>query len=247
MSFFWWVSEIRKNANHADVLWALMIGMSGLWFVSDWGWNRATLVGLLIAIWSLRLAGFLFWTRVLRESLEDGRYRSLREKWGPKASRRFWFVFQFQWILAILFWLALLPAFLSPQSFPEWFDWVGLSIWGISIFGELLADRQLQEWKQNPANRGKTCRLGLWRYSRHPNYFFEWMHWSSYVFFAWASDLWWLSLWGPLLMYIFLMKITGIPATERQARKSRSDYEEYQQTTNMFFPWFPKKGRFSSL
>ena len=94
--------------------------------------------------------------------------------------------------------------------------------------------------------RGKTCRTGLWRYSRHPNYFFEICHWCAYPILAIGSELWWLALLGPLFMFLFIWKITGIPHIEKQALSHRPDYADYQCTTNMLIPWFPRKSRSGS-
>ena len=110
-----------------------------------------------------------------------------------------------------------------------------------SLFGESIADHQLAEFRQKPANSGKVCDSGLWRYSRHPNYFFEWLHWWAYVAFALGGPKAWVSLLGPLLMYIFLRYITGIPHAERSSLRSRGEaYRNYQQTTSPFFPWIPR-------
>jgi steroid 5-alpha reductase family enzyme len=118
---------------------------------------------------------------------------------------------------------------------------VGACLGVLSIAGESLADRQLSRFKQKPDSVGRTCREGLWRYSRHPNYFFEWLHWCSYPLIAiGASQAGWL--WClPLAMFVFLWFVTGIPYTEKQALKSRGDdYRDYQRTTSAFFPWRPK-------
>jgi len=117
----------------------------------------------------------------------------------------------------------------------------GVLVWVIAVAGEALADAQLARYRSVPANRGRTCRVGLWRASRHPNYFFEWLHWWSYVLLATGSPLWWATLIGPALMLYVLLKVTGIPATEAQAVLSRPDYAEYQRTTSAFIPWFPKR------
>ena len=108
---------------------------------------------------------------------------------------------------------------------------------------ELPADRQLARFKADPANAGLTCRVGLWRWSRHPNYFFEWLHWWSYCAFAVGSGWWWwTTLVGPVVMLTLLFKVTGIPATEAQAIRTRGDdYRAYQRTTSPFIPWFPKE------
>ena len=109
--------------------------------------------------------------------------------------------------------------------------------------GESIADRQLAAHRNNPSNQGKTCRNGLWRYSRHPNYFFEWLHWFSYAFLTVGLGAGWVmaSLAGPVVMLVFLYRVTGIPYTEAQAlRTRRADYVEYQRTTSAFIPLPPK-------
>ena len=103
-------------------------------------------------------------------------------------------------------------------------------------------DRALRRFRARPENRNRTCREGLWRYSRHPNYFFECVHWFAYVLLAWGGPLWWLAAAGPLIMLVFILVVTGVPHTEKQALSHRPDYAEYKRTTNMFFPWFPKPG-----
>jgi steroid 5-alpha reductase family enzyme len=124
-----------------------------------------------------------------------------------------------------------------------WSDYAGIIVWLIAVIGETTADRQLARFRSKPENQGKTCRIGLWNYSRHPNYFFEWIHWFTYVFLGIGSPYWWATLLGPVLMLIFLYKITGIPYTEKRALQTRGeDYRQYQQTTSPFIPWFPRRG-----
>ncbi|HEX6834360.1 MAG TPA: DUF1295 domain-containing protein, partial [Rudaea sp.] len=130
----------------------------------------------------------------------------------------------------------------NPQDgFTGWY-YAGLAIWCVSLAGESIADAQLAAFRRNPHNHGKTCRAGLWRYSRHPNYFFEWLHWFTYVCLAMQAPypVWLLSLLGPVLMLISLFWVTGIPYVEAQALRSRGDdYRAYQRTTSVFVPWFP--------
>jgi steroid 5-alpha reductase family enzyme len=110
------------------------------------------------------------------------------------------------------------------------------------VAGEYLADHQLARFRADPANGGRTCRSGLWRYSRHPNYFFEWLHWFTYVALAAGSRLAWVALSGPLVMYVFLRWVSGIPFTEAQALRTRGeDYRDYQRRTSMLFPWPPRR------
>ena len=109
------------------------------------------------------------------------------------------------------------------------------------MVGEAVADAQLTAWKRDPKNRGVTCRVGLWACSRHPNYFFEWLTWIAYALVATATPMGWLG-WIPAgLMLFFILKVTGIPPTEAQARKSRPDYADYQREVSAFVPWFPRR------
>ena len=204
------------------------------------GWApRRVLVAGLAAGWSLRLSAHLA-RRVLGEP-EDGRYAALRRELGPRFGRWSFVFFQAQALLAVL----LSLAFLVPMSatVEGWRPQDGLAVllWVASIVGESLADRQLAAWRANPSNRGRTCRAGLWRYSRHPNYFFEWLHWLVYPVLAVGLPLGWLLWLAPALMLLLVLKVTGIPPTEAQSLRSRGDdYRAYQRTTNALFPGPPK-------
>ena len=196
-------------------------------------------VMVLGGLWGSRLALHL-WHRV-RSEPEDGRYQHLRRHWNGHQGKIFGF-FQFQALLIVLFALPFVAVSINPQ--PQGWGWLiaAVAMWLLSVSGESIADRQLARFRANPANKGKTCRDGLWRYSRHPNYFFEWLHWFTYVLLAVQSPLWWLAWSGPLVMYVFLRWVSGIPFTEAQALRSRGeDYREYQRTTPMLFPWFPSR------
>jgi steroid 5-alpha reductase family enzyme len=119
---------------------------------------------------------------------------------------------------------------------------LALVVWLASMAGESLADRQLARFRADPGSRGKTCRVGLWAWSRHPNYFFEWLHWFSYVLLAVGSGLAWLAWLGPVLMFAFLYRVSGIPWTEAQSLRSRGeDYARYQREVSAFFPWPPRR------
>jgi len=140
---------------------------------------------------------------------------------------------------AFLFALPLLAAgYVTNPS--GWLVWAAVLIWLVSVLGEAVSDLQLHRFRQQPHNKGEVCRVGFWKYSRHPNYFFEWLHWWTYVLLAIAAPFGWLTILAPLAMWFFLNRVTGIPHTEIQAIKSRGEkYRNYQQTTNAFFPWFP--------
>jgi steroid 5-alpha reductase family enzyme len=154
---------------------------------------------------------------------------------------KFLFFFLFQGLLDLVLAIPFLVGSLNPSAPVAPLEWVGVAIWAVALAGETAADRQLERFKANPSNRGRTCREGLWRFSRHPNYFFEWLVWIAWAVFALASPGGALALVCPALMLFFLLRVTGIPATEAQALASRgNDYREYQRTTSAFVPWFPK-------
>jgi steroid 5-alpha reductase family enzyme len=202
--------------------------------------GRRLLVAGLAVAWAGRLCAYLLADRIVGRP-EDARYRKLREHWGARAERNFLITFLAQAVLIVLFALPLWVVMKHPASFPAGWDIAGAALWLIAVAGEIAADRQLAAFRARTEHRGRTCRQGLWRYSRHPNYFFEWLHWWAYVVMAIGAPRAGLTLLGPALMAIFLFKVTGIPYTEKQALASRGeDYREYQRTTSMFIPWIPR-------
>ena len=243
MAILYGVARITRNAGIVDAGWATGLAVLAVFYaaVGDGLAARRLLLAALAGFWGLRLGSYLFFNRFVGKP-EDGRYRELRNRWGDRAERNLFLFFQFQASWDVLFSLPFLAvAFNANPALGLW-DLLGAVVWGIAVLGETTADRQLALFRARPGNKGKTCNQGLWRYSRHPNYFFEWVHWFAYVFLAVGSSLWWLTLLGPVLMGVFLLKITGIPHTEEQSLKSRGEsYREYQRTTSAFVPWFPKK------
>src|SRR5699024_3820586 len=158
---------------------------------------------------------------------------AMREHWQDAASFRFFLVYQLQALIVVLFALPFLAVAQNGATHPAWLA-AGALIWLFSVGGEAVADRQLHRFRTNPYHSGKTFRGGLWRYSRHPNYFFEWLHWFAYMCFAVGSPVGWLAGSGPVLMYLFLRYLSGVPWTEMQALRSRgNDYRDYQRTTPM--------------
>ncbi len=235
-----WARQIKtKDATSVDVAWSGGLGFLALvypWF-SDGSVTIRVLVGALGAVWALRLAWYLFTDRVLKATEEDGRYRAIRQHFGSKANLFLFFFYQGQAAVAVLFSLPMLAA-MSRGKLDVWTT-LGVAVWFIAVVGETIADKQLARFRADRANRGQVCHDGLWRYSRHPNYFFEWVHWWAYVLISHGAPLSWI---GPVGMLVFLFRLTGIHYTENQAIKSRGElYREYQRTTSVFFPWFPKR------
>jgi len=241
----WLWQRRRRNAGIVDVIWSAGLAAGAL-LSGLAGGGRAearVLAAVCGGAWGVRLAGHL-WRRA-RSEAEDGRYRALRERWGATQGR--WFaLFQFQAGLVGLFSVPFVIVAWNGTPRPLCLA-AAAAIWCLSVALETLADRQLARFRRDPANRGRTCRLGLWRYSRHPNYFFEWLHWFTYAVAAIGAAHAWLAWSGPLLMYVFLRYFSGIPFTEAQALRTRGDdYRDYQASTPMLFPWPPRRRRAST-
>lgn len=238
----WALSMRVRNVGYVDVAWAGLMAVSAL-LVGALGQGAEVprgLVALFGGVWGTRLCLHLL-DRVLHES-EDGRYVALRERWNGSAFRFFVF-FQVQALVVVLFALPFIAA--AGRHDNDICGWtvVAAAVWTIAMIGESLADRQLAAFRAIPSNKGVTCRTGLWAWSRHPNYFFEWLHWLTYVFLAVGSGMFLLSLVGPIVMFAFLYRVSGIPWTEQQALRSRGeDYQKYQREVSAFFPWPPARG-----
>lgn len=235
----WAVQQRTLNAATADLGWVILVagGAIGLAAIGEGDLGRRLLVAALPAIWGLRLGAYLLRDRVLAGAPEDGRYRSLRARWGAAAPRRFLLLYLAQIPVAALFLVAIAAAMRGGP--PDGWTAVGIGVWAVAAAGEWVADRQLERFRADPRNRGAVCREGLWRWSRHPNYFFEWLHWWAYVLIGRGDPV---TMVGPAVMLLFLFRVTGIPYTERQALQSRGDaYREYQRTTSAFIPWPPRK------
>ncbi len=243
MSALWLWQRRSGDAGIVDVGWAAGLGfLAVLYAATGEGFGpRRLLLAVVVGVWSFRLASYLLFDRVLSGE-EDGRYQELRRNWGDRVQPRFFVFFQAQALLDLLLSLPFLVVAAHPVHYWTLWDGLAVALWLLALGGEWIADRQLAAFRARPENRGKTCRQGLWRYSRHPNYFFEWLHWWVYVLLAVGASYFWVTLIGPALMLFFILKVTGIPPTEERALLSRGeDYRRYQRTTSAFFPWFPRE------
>ena len=245
MALLWQVQRSYGKAGIVDILWAAGVGVLGVLFafLATGGYPpRRLLIGLLAGGWSLRLTSYLL-VRVLGMA-EDGRYEAMKRKWGERTQFYLFAFFQVQAFWSVMFAAPMLVAAGNSSTPLGWLDAAGVAVFIAAVCGETIADRQLQAFRSASRNKGKVCRDGLWRYSRHPNYFFEWVHWWAYVLIGWQAPFGWATLFGPAIMLLFLFKVTGIPPTEENALRSRGDaYREYQRTTSVFFPLPPKADR----
>ena len=243
MFVLWLIHFPIRNAAIVDFGWGFNLAVLGIGYALLGGGfrTRELLLGCMAGVWGLRLAFYLLFTRIVGGHPEEGRYQELRRAWKTNLGIKFLAFFQFQALLCVILSVPFLAAAINPSPAIHWLEWLGVSLWLIAICGEAAADSQLTSFKARGSNRGRTCQVGLWRYSRHPNYFFEWLIWISFATFASASPYGFLGWISPALILYFLLKVTGIPATEAQALRSRGDeYRRYQQSTNAFIPWFPK-------
>lgn len=187
--------------------------------------------------WSVRLGTYILLRVIRHHPVEDPRYGSLRSRWpGPL---RFLAFFEMQALLVAVFSLPFLLAAFNPSPTLAFVEVAGLGLAAFGVLGESIADWQMQAFKRDSRNQGSVCEVGLWRYSRHPNYFFESLVWWGFFLAALGSPYGWITIICPLLMLYFLLRVTGIPLTEEYALRSKGDsYREYQRTTSRFIPWF---------
>jgi len=238
----WLISLIKNDVSIVDSFWSLMILLAGVIFfiaVPDHV-ERSYLVLGLAVIWALRLALHIGW-RNWGEG-EDLRYQTIRANNQPYFNfKSLYIVFGLQ---AVLAWLVSLPllAAINSQGGLYWLDYLALSLWIIGMLFEVVGDYQLAQFKANPANKGQVMAQGLWRYTRHPNYFGEFCIWWGFFVFALAAGGGW-SIVSPLLMSVLLLKVSGVALLEKDISHRRPGYSQYIQTTNAFFPWWPKAAK----
>ena len=248
MTGAWMVQQRTGNSGWVDTIWTFSLGLVGaasaLWPVAGAAPNpRQWLVAALVATWSVRLGAHI----AVRTAgiTDDPRYAAFAKEWGVNSPRKMFLFLQNQGFGSIPLVFAIFVAARFPDPALRIQDGLGVLILAAGIAGEALADAQLKRFRHDPANKGRVCDIGLWRWSRHPNYFFEWFGWLAYPVIAISTDYpWgWATLLAPLFMYWILVHVTGIPPLEAQMLRSRGErYREYQSRTSAFFPLPPHKG-----
>jgi steroid 5-alpha reductase family enzyme len=243
MVFVWlWAYKI-KNAGVVDIFWPYNFPVIAiiLYLFAPGFETRKLLICAMVFIAGLRLGTYLFIRVTKHLDEEEGRYKKIREEWAPNPDRKFFWFFQMQAVSNVF--LAIPFFIITANTNPELsvLEYIGTAVWVIGLLGESIADSQMKRFKKDPANKGKVCNIGLWNYSRHPNYFFEWLMWVAYFIFALASPYGYLAIISPIVILYLLLKVTGIPLTEEQSIRTRGDlYRQYQKTTSAFVPWFKK-------
>jgi len=243
-ALFYRLARRINNYGIVDIVWSYaFVALALFYALLAPGWPlRRALIGGMAALWSLRLGTHLYRRVMGHHPVEDGRYVQLRKDWAANFGPKMFGFFQLQAASVVLLGSAFFVVCLNPAPRLHPLEVAGAILWLLALTGEALADAQLDTFKRAPANRGRVCAAGLWRYSRHPNYFFEWLIWVAYFVFALASPHGWVALIGPASILYLLLRVTGIPLTEEQALRSKGDaYRRYQQATSAFLPWFPRK------
>lgn len=248
MAGAWIVQQKTRNSGWVDTIWTFGLGFVCVIAVlapvglSEAGF-RQLLVAALVALWSLRL-GFHIANRSAGLS-DDPRYAELIKQWAADASQQMFWLLQKQALVTIPLAASVLLAAHNPAAELRPQDWLGVTVLLLAIAGGAVADRQLRRFRATSANRGKVCDTGLWRWSRHPNYFFEWLGWVSFpliaIDLAGEYPLGWLAIAGPVCIYWLLRYVSGVPPLEEHMLRSRGDaYRRYQARTSEFFPMPPR-------
>lgn len=242
MMFGLWLKyKSKKNAGIVDIGWALSFAIAALiyQFFGIGDMIRSFLMTMMFLVWSLRLSLHLY--NRYKKSPEDPRYARMRKGWKGYHNLKMLGVFLFQGVIAFFLTMPAFVASINPSPEVDFYEIFGLLIWLIGFVGEVQADWTLVKFKENPANKGKVCQEGLWRYSRHPNYFFEWVVWTGFFAFNLGHPVGWLAFYCPFVILYLLLNVSGIPLTELQLLHSKGQaYKEYQRNTSYFIPWWPK-------
>jgi steroid 5-alpha reductase family enzyme len=244
MSILWGISQKIKNAAVVDVGWGISVLTYALiyFFMTKGLQGKEFLAFVTLLIWSGRLTLHLYTDRVKDGKAEDGRYKKLVEHFKTDVPKKMFWFYQAQGAFNLVLSVPFLVIALSPTSKVGMFELFAFTISYLAIFGETVADYQLKTFKKDPTNKGKVCEVGLWKFSRHPNYFFEFLVWVGFFLLGLQEPHGYLGIVAPAAILYTLLKFTGIPATEEQAVRTKGNlYKDYQKRVSAFVPFPPKK------
>lgn len=250
MACAWNVQRRTGNSGWIDVFWTFGTGAAACTLAllpiegSQWPQSRQLLAAGFAFAWSVRLG----WHILLRtrSANDDPRYRDMIDKWGVDAKARLFWHLQTQGLIGLLLAACVMLSARNPLAGMRFQDCAAIAIFVIAVLGEALADAQLRRYKQVPTNRGRICDTGLWSWSRHPNYFCEWLCWLAYpllaIDFSGSYQQGFVSLLAPLCIYWLLVHVSGIPPLEAHMLRTReAAFEAYRRRTGAFFPWPPRR------
>ncbi|MBS4201138.1 DUF1295 domain-containing protein [Bacillus sp. FJAT-49732] len=236
------IAQVKKNNSLVDIAWGLGYVIAALYsyIVSEFKTDRATLITILVILWGVRLAYYLFqrnWNMP-----EDYRYVNMRKRWGTRFVYVKMFLNVYILQLVLLFIIAQ-PILITSQSASEGLgvlDYIGLGLWIIGYFFEVVGDHQLKKFKSKPENKGKLMTSGLWKYTRHPNYFGEATLWWGIFLISFSSPNGWAGIFSPIIITLLLSFVSGVPLLEKRF-KDHPDFEAYSHRTSKFIPLPPKQ------
>jgi steroid 5-alpha reductase family enzyme len=243
MVALWLLSLWLKDSSIVDIFWGTGFVITAwvyFYLTPDGYFSRKLLIASLATIWGLRLSIYI----LLRNwgHGEDFRY----QKWRQESGKNWWWFSFFKVFVlqGFLMWVISIPLLVAQHSaLPgriTWLDYIGILIWGIGFFFEAAGDWQLSRFKANPGNQGKLLDSGLWRYTRHPNYFGDAAQWWGFYLIAAAAGGFW-SIFSPIIMTLLLRNVSGVSMLEKTLKNTKPGYREYVKTTNAFIPWFPRE------
>lgn len=240
MIITWLVSLVLRDASVVDIVWgAGFVAVAWVSFIVGAGGSRALLVALMVSGWGLRLSGYLWWRNHGKD--EDFRYRALRKHFGSKfAIISLFTVFGLQ---GVLMWIVSLPVQVSSASRNDLdvFLILGAALWIVGLGFESVGDAQLAQFKTDPANAGTVMNRGLWRFTRHPNYFGDFCVWWGIYVTTLGTPWGWVTILGPVTMSTLLIRVSGKGLLEKTIGRRRSGYDDYVATTSGFFPMPPRR------
>ena len=237
------IGQAKKNNGLVDIAWGLGFVIVGVYsfFASEFQTERAIVITILVALWGLRLGYYLFrrnWSKA-----EDYRYVNMRKRWGTTKSKyvkMFLNVYLLQLILLFIIAQPIITVNKSSEMGLGWLDYIGIAVWIIGYIFEVVGDSQLKAFISKPENKGRLMKYGLWKYTRHPNYFGEATMWWGIFIISLSVPNGWIGFYSPLIINLLLLFVSGVPLLEKKYKK-HPEWPEYEKATSKFVPMPPKQ------